>query len=136
MRIWSVQPEYLYEKLKIEKILHCDPTQSELITECGFGSAYDWLVEQMISRVGPPPIGVKYPFWAWHTLEWKRQKPDLRRREFRAYNGDQACIELEIPDTSFRLSKMNGRIMGNIYRLHFGNYALNRLLPSVILKDS
>jgi len=61
-------------------------------------------VEQMISHVGPPPIGVKHPFWAWHTLERKRQKPDLRRREFRAYNGDQSCIELEIPDEDVLLS--------------------------------
>lgn len=84
MRVWSIQPEKLYEDLKIKKALHCDPTQSELITECGFGPAYDWLVRQMKERVGLPPKGVLYPFWAWHTLEWKHQRPDLRRMEFRA----------------------------------------------------
>lgn len=104
MRVWSIQPKKLYEDLKIKKTLHCDPTQSELITECGFGQAYDWLVWQMKERVGLPPKGVLYPFWAWHTLEWKHQRPDLRRMEFRAYKGDQVCLELEIPDNMVLLS--------------------------------
>ncbi|WP_418790896.1 DUF3841 domain-containing protein [Phosphitispora sp. TUW77] len=104
MRLWSVQPERLYEKLKIEKIVYCDPLQSELVIECGFGPAYNWLAEQMALRVGPPPTGVKYPFWAWHTVEWKHQKPDLRRAEFRSYSGNQICIELEVPDNDVLLS--------------------------------
>jgi hypothetical protein len=104
MRLWSIQPERLYEKLKIEKILYCDPLQSELVTECGFGSAYDWLAEQMAIRIGPPPNGVNYPFWAWHTVEWKHQKPDLRRAEFRSYGGNQVCMELEVPDKDVLLS--------------------------------
>ena len=78
MRIWTIQPEALYEKLKIEKVLHCDPSQ----LGCGFGPAYDWLARQMAIRVAPPPEGVHYPFWAWHTIEWKHQKLDLRCTEF------------------------------------------------------
>jgi len=77
MRLWTVQPEELYEKLKTEKVLHCDPAQSELVTECGFGPAYDWLAGQMKARVGAPPEGVIYPFWAWHTIEWRHRKHDL-----------------------------------------------------------
>ena len=61
MHVWTVQPEKLYEKLKTEKVLHCDPAQSEWVTECGFGPAYDWISEQMKVRVGPPPKGVIYP---------------------------------------------------------------------------
>jgi hypothetical protein len=98
MRLWLIQPENFYEKLKIEKILYCDPAQSKLAGECGFDSAYDWLAEQMSSRVGPPPAKAKYPFLAWHTMEWKHQKPDLRRMMFRGYSGNQVCLELEVPD--------------------------------------
>lgn len=104
MRLWTIQPKKLYEKLKTEKVLHCDPVLSELVTECGFGPAYDWLAEQMKIRVGQPPEGVTYPFWAWHTIEWQHRKPDLRRTEFRAYKGDQVCLELEIPDNMVLLS--------------------------------
>lgn len=104
MLIWSIQPESLYDKLKAEKVIFCDPAQSELITKCNFGPAYDWLAEQMALRIGPPPTGVKYPFWAWHTLEWKHRKPDLRRMEFCGYSGEQVCIELEVPDKDVLLS--------------------------------
>lgn len=104
MRLWTVQPEGLYEKLKTEKVLHCDPAQSEWVTECGFGPAYDWISKQMKVRFGPPPKGVIYPFWAWYTIDWRHQKPDLRRTEFRAYKGNQVCLEIEIPDNMVLLS--------------------------------
>lgn len=54
--------------------------------------------------LGLPPEGATYPFWAWHTIEWKHQKPDLRRTEFRAYRGNQVWLELEIPDNMVLLS--------------------------------
>ncbi|AEG61728.1 DUF3841 domain-containing protein [Desulforamulus ruminis] len=104
MRLWSIQPESLYMKLKEEKVLYCDPAQSELISEYSFGPAYVWLAGQMVLRVGRPPVGVKYPFWAWHTMEWKHRKPDLRRTEFRSYSENQVCIELEVPDKDVLLS--------------------------------
>ena len=72
--------------------------------EFEFKSAYNWMAKQMKLRVGDPPAGVKYPIWAWHTLYWKHQKPDLRRMEFRYYDDDQVCIELEIPDYDVLLS--------------------------------
>ncbi|MGI5985360.1 MAG: DUF3841 domain-containing protein [Oscillospiraceae bacterium] len=71
MRIWSIQPEEIYEKFKNEKVLYCDPSRSVLITECGFSPAYDWIAQQMKMRVGFQPEGVLYPFWAWHTIEWR-----------------------------------------------------------------
>lgn len=58
----------------------------------------------MKARVGPPPKGVIYPIWAWHTIDWRHQKPDLRRMEFRACKGDQVCLELDMPDNMVLLS--------------------------------
>ena len=104
MRLWTIQPRSLYEKLKIEKILHCEPLKSEFITEWGFVPAYDWLAEQMTKRIGAPPDNVNYPFWAWYMLDGENHKPDLRRREFRNYYGEMVCIELEIPDEDVLLS--------------------------------
>lgn len=104
MRLWTVQPEELYEKLKTKKVLHCNPAQSELVTECGFGPAYDWISEQIKVRVGPPPKGIICPFWAWHTIDRQHKRPDLRRTEFRAYKGNQVCLEMEIPDSMVLLS--------------------------------
>jgi len=104
MRLWTIQPKVLFDKLQAEKVIRCDSEKSPLVTECGFGPSYDWMAEQMIRRVGPPPEGVKYPIWAWHTLGWKHAKPDLRRSEFRGYNEPQVCMELEIPDHDVLLS--------------------------------
>lgn len=104
MRLWTIQPETLYEKLQSEKIFHCVPEHSELITEFGFGPAYDWMAEQMCERIGPPPRGVQYPIWAWHTIEWKHAKPDLRRSEFRGYKTPQVCLDIEVPDKEVLLS--------------------------------
>lgn len=104
MRIWTVQPEELFGELKAKKVLHCDPVQSEWVTEGGFSPAYGWLSGQMKKRIGLPPQDVIYPFWAWHTLEWLHQKPDLRRMEFREYKGAQVCLELEVPDNLVLLS--------------------------------
>ena len=104
MRLWTIQPESLYNDLVAKKVIHCEPSKSELITEWGFDKPYKWLVEQMKTRIGQPPIGVEYPIWAWHTFDWKNKKPDLRNGVFRGYEGPQVCIELEIPDEKVLLS--------------------------------
>ncbi len=106
MRLWTIKPEMLYTKLLADKIIHCDPMQAELVTDCGFGRAYNWLAEKMVQRIGNPPPGVKYPIWAWHTVRGKHQKPDLRWTEFRADSG--VCLELEIPDDDVLLSDEEG----------------------------
>lgn len=102
--MWTLQPATLYEKLQCEKSIHCLPEQSEWITEYGFGPAYDWMTEQMCKRIGPPPQGVQYPIWAWHTLEWRHAKLDLRLGEFRGYKTPQVCLEIEVPDKEVLLS--------------------------------
>ncbi len=104
MRLWTIQPETIYAILKSQKLIYCDPLKSDLLTECGFGSSYDWMVNQMKMRIGNPPNGVNYPIWAWHTVDWKHQKPDLRKMEFRNYKGNRVCIELEMPDDKVLLS--------------------------------
>lgn len=108
MRLWSIQPLELYERLKIEKVLHCDIALSAWKDDEQFMAAYDWLAEQMRARVGEPPEGVRYPFWAWHTLDWQHKKPDLRKAEFRSESEPSVCIELEIPDSEVLLSDEDG----------------------------
>lgn len=104
MRLWTIQPELIYTILKSRKIIYCDPLKSVLLRECGFTPSYDWIVDQMKKRIGNPPDGASYPIWAWHTVDWKHQKPDLRKTEFRNYKGNLVCIELEIPDNKVLLS--------------------------------
>lgn len=104
MRLWTIQPKMFYEKLLQEKVVFCKPELSEHIQEWNFKPAYDWLVSQMECRIGAAPVGVRYPIWAWYTLDGKNEKPDLRKTEFRYYREEQVCIELEIPDQYVLLS--------------------------------
>lgn len=54
--------------------------------------------------IGEPPVGVIYFIWAWHTLQWRHKKPDLRRMEFRSYKGKHVCMEIEISADKVLLS--------------------------------
>ncbi|HOO62192.1 MAG TPA: DUF3841 domain-containing protein [Bacillota bacterium] len=60
-----------------------------------FVKAYAWMTRQMIQRIGEPPAGVEYPIWAWHTIDWKYKKPDLRKAMYGTHGERMACIEFE-----------------------------------------
>ena len=117
MRLWTIQPKKFYEKLLQEKVVFCKPELSEHIQEWNFKPAYDWLVSQMECRIGAAPAGVRYPIWAWYTLDGKNEKPDLRKTEFRYYREEQVCIELEIPDQDVLLSDEEWHVVLNDWYL-------------------
>ena len=99
MRLWTIQPEFVWELLRETGVYRCNPKLSVyLSSHFNFGDGYDWLVKEMIDRIGQPPTNVRYPVWAWHTFDWKRKKPDLRRVEFKGFPVPQVCLEVEIPD--------------------------------------
>jgi hypothetical protein len=104
MRLWTVQDKAAYDSLCKNGVLRCDAKFAELLSEKAFKRSYDWLVAQMNARVGESPIGVEYPIWAWYLLDGKNAKPDLRRCEFRGFNGENYIIEAEIPDDNALLS--------------------------------
>ena len=121
MTLWTIQPLSLYEKLLVQGTLHCDPESKGFwgLDSMEFRTAYDWLVEQMKSRVGLPPKGVQYPFWAWALLDGVSKKPDLRRTEFKYEVGENVVLELEIPDTDVLLSdEVNWHYVLNGWYLH------------------
>jgi hypothetical protein len=104
MRVWTIQDKAAYGDLCDKGVLRCDTRLSEYLTESSFEKAYGWLASEMKERVGQPPKGVEYPIWAWYLLSSKNVKPDLRRYEFRGYEGEHYIIEAEIPDEDVLLS--------------------------------
>ena len=102
--LWTIQPLTVWEQLKKNGIFHCDANLAKCMQKCGFESAYQWMAKQMRRRIGEPPAGVVYPIWAWHTLNWRHKKLDLRRMEFRGYSGKHVCIEIEISADKVLLS--------------------------------
>lgn len=120
MILWTLQSERVYRELLNKGYYICD---SNKCRNDLFFNHYDWLVEQMITRIGLPVESVralglderiaqsiKYPVWAWHTYSLQR-KLDLRKvdRNFGEHNSGKSYyrIEIDVPDDLVVLSDFN-----------------------------
>ena len=103
MILWSIQKKETYETVLKEGVWRCDPEKIFLPES---RHEYEWLAKEMSLRIGPPPAGVTLPVWAWHTIEGKRKRPDLRKERFgNGVKGDRfVCLTLDIPDEQVLLS--------------------------------
>ena len=103
MRLWTVQPYNVYETIEKEGSYRCKPELSVLLDCSQFFNAYDWISKQMKKRVGNPQKGVEYPVWAWHSVEGKNKRPDMRKRYMKVFEKS-VLLEIEIPDTQVLLT--------------------------------
>ena len=103
MILWTIQPLYIWEQIQENGAYICDPAKSSMPE---YTEQYDWLVEKMTEKIGPPPDGVRYPVWAWYMQNGKIGKPDLRQERWSYGPGDEdyTCIELDVPDDQAVLS--------------------------------
>lgn len=121
MILWTIQPLEVYELLINTGSYVCDKTKAETLngdtSDDTFIKAYDWLVAQMDARGIPHPKGVEYPVWAWHTRDWKRKQPDLRRNEYGKRGETSVCLEIEVPDELVLLSDFDAwhYVLNEIY---------------------
>lgn len=83
MRLWTIQPLWVWERLHESRTLWSDPTGEEGFEEA-FQDAYDWMRGQMHRRL--PGYRGRYPWWAYE------HKPDLRSY----YHGPGASVRLEL----------------------------------------
>lgn len=106
MILWTIQNEEVYETLMKTGIYRCDFSKSYMQD---WKLQYDWIVSQMIDRIGDKPVGVDYPVWAWYQKYGKRKKPDLRWERWHfGWKGERfVCLEIEIPDRDVLLSDFN-----------------------------
>lgn len=75
MQAWSIQSLAAWQVLQTTGVLRTDP----VLLDPAFLPAYQWLVAQMKTRIGPPPPGCHFPVWFWY--QWQdaeKRKPDLR----------------------------------------------------------
>lgn len=114
MVLWTIQPRHIWELIQNEGVYICDPAKFSMPE---FAAQYNWLVERMTEKLGPPPSEVKYPVWAWYKQDGKRAKPDLRRERWGYGPGDEeyCCIEIDLPDEQVFLSDFDawGIILNN-----------------------
>ena len=104
MRLWTVQPREVYELVTSAGVYRCDGAKSELAAEFDFEKPYRWMAAQMAKRMGPPPEGVEFPVWAWHTMNGKHRRPDMRWSEFHDEKRPFVLMEVEILDKDVLLS--------------------------------
>jgi hypothetical protein len=99
LRIWTIQPASLYERLKAEQVLLVDGRCGDRISP----HAYHWMIEQMRRRL--PPSKARFPWWGWYRWESvRRAKPDLRSGWHLARGTKGTRIELELDEREVLLS--------------------------------
>lgn len=74
LTLWTVRPASDYEILRQTGVFITDPQY----IDPDHLTAYRWLSKQLAKKY-PPPVGIAFPVWAWHTAHGKQKcKPDLR----------------------------------------------------------
>jgi hypothetical protein len=76
MILWTIQTERAWSEFHSRGILN---TSRKNIIEKSWLLPYQWMIDQMKIRLGPPQESWCFPLWAWYQWEdEKRRKPDLR----------------------------------------------------------
>jgi hypothetical protein len=102
MRIWTIQDEAAWAYLNEHGSLQASRKhQSD-----DWPDAYEWMREQLIARVGPPPSPDAAPLWGWRQWAGEaKPRPDLRAvRHYWNPPGRYVLIECELPDDAVVLS--------------------------------
>lgn len=94
LRVWTIQPEGVWEKLQQVGVLHVDPEQ--LPYSCYVPPSYTWLTRQLRRRVSGWEGGL--PWWVYC------ERPDLRQfRHYRPWGSREVRLEIE-PSTSISVT--------------------------------
>lgn len=102
MRLWTIQPEEVYNIVINNGVFRCDPNHNDV--EHFFKNSYEWLVKEMEKRIGKKPDNIIFPIWAWHTRYGKHKKPDLRQTGYGLKGKEYILIEIEVPDNQVVLT--------------------------------
>lgn len=111
MKLWTVQPEEVYNELKNNNIYFCKEKQSPYLynddgtKENIFYNAYDWLAKKMTEIIGPPPENIHFPVWAWYRYDWQ-EKPFSLEEAAKDISNDKNyyLLEIEVPENEVLLS--------------------------------
>ena len=101
--LWSIQAASAWETLQRTGVLRVDPAR----VPKEFRRAYGWMAQQMRSRIGPPPEGVRYPLWAWYQWEGQRRRRDLRCSGYAPRGTPMVQLTVELPQAQVLLSEFD-----------------------------
>lgn len=105
MRLYSVQPRFVYDVLCRDGIFLARPLRSGeqwfFADAPAAQRAYEWLCDEMVRRGLPRPAADVFPVWAWyHYMGSGKPKPDLRFADLKAAAaaGRHVLLSLDVPD--------------------------------------
>ena len=105
MIVWTIQPYSALDQLRESGVFRCAPEKSFNLTKPNsLKGPYAWLAAQMEKRIGPPPDGVAYPIWAWHTWDFQRRCPDPDSAAFLKRREAKGLFTLDVPEGALVLS--------------------------------
>jgi len=103
MILWSIQSPEAWSALQDTGVLRA--RREHVPDDDIYRPSYEWMVDQMTARIGPPPEVGCMPIWAWHTHSGGRgRKPDLRRSDVACPGVRAVRLEIECPDDAVLLS--------------------------------
>lgn len=102
MRIWTTQTVSFWNKLQEQGVIHCDTSKSWGSND--YKEAYDWMVGQMINRIGPAPEGVDYPIWGWQQVGCSKKEYHGSVADCSGDDDEFVFITADIPDELVLLS--------------------------------
>ena len=102
MKLWTIQNIDTYTEFKNTGILKAN----EKYIEDDMLFQYDWIVNQMVKRIGKPlDNNIKYPIWAWYQWNGENQKrPDLRCSGHLNPKTKGILLEIEVDEKDVLLS--------------------------------
>jgi hypothetical protein len=101
MILWSIQTIAAWQELSSVGVLRGNPRY----VDDTFLPAYQWMVQQMRHRIGPPDYPATLPVWAWYQWEsLQRPRPDLRAAGHLAPGERGVRITCEVADQRVLLS--------------------------------
>ncbi|MBR3056102.1 DUF3841 domain-containing protein [Candidatus Saccharibacteria bacterium] len=103
LKLYTIQSLNILNQLALGRYV-CDAKKSGFIQEWGFKDAYDWMVEQMISRVGVPPEKIEYPVWAFADID----NPNWMSGGFGVPGDVMIRVDVEIDESRVVMSDFDG----------------------------
>ena len=105
MIVWTIQSRHAWRELQATRHLRATPISIEPL----FTSAYQWMIQQMTQRIGPPPSSETFPLWAWY--QWKssgQRQPDVRATGHLPKGTYAVRLTCELDDSRVLLSDFDG----------------------------
>ena len=101
MRVWSIQPQDVWESLYENGIWRAQ--ESFVYKEWRF--AYQWMMQHLGQRISPSPVENIVPIWVWRLWRGSKQpRPDLRFAGHLPKGTAGVRMELEMPEDQLLLS--------------------------------